>query len=127
MAERIGLHEQLCNVLSSFGVWLWGSHDFSENENVQESIEEEARKHVYYQPPESFKMSYPCIVYEKSRMNSMYADNNPYTMQKGYTVTVIDKNPDSAIPEKVARLPMSRFDRHMVVDNLHHDVFTIYY
>lgn len=82
---------------------------------------------VYFQPPESLKMKYPCIRYERSQARTEYADNAPYTYKKRYTVTVIDRNPDSEIPDKVAMLPMTAFDRHYKADNLNHDVFTIYY
>ncbi len=82
---------------------------------------------VYFQPPETIKMKYPCIVYERSSGNTKFADNNPYIHKKRYTVTVIDKNPDSEIPDKVAQLQMSTYDRHFASDNLNHDVFTLYY
>ena len=32
---------------------------------------------VYFQPPESYKMEYPCIVYERSALTTRFADNNP--------------------------------------------------
>jgi hypothetical protein len=42
-------------------------------------------------------------------------------------VTVIDRNPDSEIPDKVAALPMTLFNRWFAADNLHHDVFNVYF
>ncbi len=83
--------------------------------------------HVYFQPPEARCMEYPCIVYEREYIESEYAENVPYLHIKRYSVTVIDKDPDSIIPDRIAALPMCRHDRHFVNDNLHHDVFTIYY
>jgi len=41
-------------------------------------------------------------------------------------VTVIDRNPDSDIPDRVGDLPLTRRSSHFVADGLHHDVFTIY-
>lgn len=82
---------------------------------------------VYFDPPESVKMSYPCIVYERTDADTKYADNCPYHYTKAYQVTVIDRNPDSNLPDKVAQLPMCRFARHFTADNLNHDVFIIYY
>lgn len=32
--------------------------------------------HVYFQPPETVKMKYPAIKYERSDMEIMHADNN---------------------------------------------------
>lgn len=81
--------------------------------------------HVYFQPPPSFMLSYPCIVYERSNIRTKSADNVPYKLDKEYTITVIDSNPDSVIPDKVSELPRCIFDRHFVTDNLNHDVFNI--
>lgn len=44
-----------------------------------------------------------------------------------YELTVIDKNPDSDILDRVASLPMCAFERHYTADNLNHDVYNIYY
>jgi len=80
---------------------------------------------VYFQPPPSFMMSYPCVVYNRSNIRTKFADNLPYLHRKQYTLTVIDANPDSEIPDKVADLPTCIFDRHFVSDNLNQDVFNI--
>lgn len=80
---------------------------------------------VYFQPPTT--MAYPCIVYPMDNARTQFADNSPYRFTKRYQVTVIDKNPDSEIPDKVAALPMCAFDRFFVADNLNHFVFTLYF
>jgi hypothetical protein len=82
---------------------------------------------VYFQPPPSLTMSYPCIVYERSNIDTKFADNNPYSLETRYMVTVIDPNPDSTSPMKIAALPKCNFDRHFTADNLNHDVFSLYY
>lgn len=82
---------------------------------------------VYFQPPETIKMSYPCIVYERASGDTKFADDIPYIRHKKYNVTVIDRDPDSEIPDRVATLPMCVFDRHFTSDNLHHDVYVLYY
>lgn len=84
-------------------------------------------RNVYFQPPETVRMSYPCIVYQRNDEVNQFADNRPYMHDKQYILTVIDKNPDSAILDKIAELPRSHYDRHFTADNLNHDVFTIYY
>lgn len=83
--------------------------------------------HVYFQPGSNVTMQYPAIVYERDSSDSTFADNRPYYYQHRYTITVIDKDPDSAIPDKVAHLPMTIMDRHFVSDNMHHDVFLMYF
>lgn len=125
MDRRILLHTKLCDILASFGVWLWDPFNF-ETDDLQKAIREEAARHVYFQPPEGFRMAYPCIVYERKGIDSRHADNEPYLTQKRYQVTVIDKSPDSLIPDKVAMLPKCRHEQYFASDNLHHDVFTLY-
>ena len=83
--------------------------------------------HVYFQPPESVKLQYPCIVYKLSGMPEGYADNLPYFEHRKYQLTVIDEDPDSKLREKVAKLTWCRFDRPFVSDNLNHFVFTLTY
>ena len=82
---------------------------------------------VYFQPPESVKLVYPCILYEYSRASHIYADNITYLFKKAYTVTVIDRDPDSEIPDKLKDFPMCTYDRTYIGDNLYHFVFTIFY
>lgn len=84
-------------------------------------------RNVYFQPPPSLKMKYPCIVYERARIDTDYADNNPYILNKVYYVTYIGDDPDSDIPDKLARFQYSAFQRHYVSENLYHDQFRIVY
>ena len=82
---------------------------------------------VYFQPPTNTKIQYPCIVYKRGFADTEFAGNNPYRYTKRYMVTVIDRNPDSAIPDKIASLPMCLFNRFYTADNLNHDVFNLYF
>lgn len=82
---------------------------------------------VYFQPPANIQMVYPCIVYSRYAALNLYADNAPYRHTKRYQVTIIDRDPDSVIPDKVAALPMSEFSQHFVTDNLHHDIYSVYF
>jgi hypothetical protein len=82
---------------------------------------------VYFQPPTNIQLKYPCIIYKRDFADTKFADNKPYAHKRRYMVTVIDQNPDSEIPGKVATLPMSLFNRFYTVDNLNHDVFSIYF
>ena len=72
-------------------------------------------------------MQYSCIIYHRDDIHFRYADNIPYRYAKRYMVTVIDRDPDSAIPDSIALLPYCSFDRSYVADNLNHDVFILYY
>lgn len=82
---------------------------------------------VYFQPPKSVQIKYPCIIYNRSDIKTDFADNNPYVYKTRYTITIIDSNPDSKIPEKIGMLPMCVFDRHYTSDNLNHDVYSLYF
>lgn len=84
-------------------------------------------KNVYFQPPATVTMAYPAIVYQRSNLDTKFAGNRPYRLTKQYEVTVIDRDPDSPFPDRVAALPMSRFSSHFVVDNLNHDVFSLFF
>lgn len=84
-------------------------------------------RNVYFQPPASVSMKYPCIVYQRDYQDNKFANNLPYSQTKRYAVTVIDRNPDSEFPDKVAALPLSSFTRHFTADNLNHDVYNLYF
>lgn len=100
--HRIKLQQELCSILGT--------------------------KNVYFQPPESVKLVYPCIVYELSSGATTYANDMPYTFQRCYQVTIIDKDADSKLIDKLAyHFPKCRFNDSFVYDNLYHYVYTIYY
>lgn len=101
MGTRLDLHEIFCSTLGS--------------------------RNVYFQPPETIKMNYPCIVYERSSNDTRFADNRPYKSIRRYTATIIDKNPDSQLPDKLGGLSLCRLNRVYTADNLNHYVFDIYF
>ena len=84
-------------------------------------------RNVYFQPPDGTQLKYPCILYVRSSENTRYADNVLYNSTRRYTVTVIDRDPDSYIPEKVGNLPMCSFNRHFKTDSLNHAVYNLYF
>lgn len=101
MGQRLELHELLKNILGS--------------------------GNVYFQPPPSVAINYPCIIYKRDYLDTKFAGNKPYKQKKRYQITVIDRNPDSLIPDKIAALPMCVFDRHYPADNLNHDVYKLFF
>lgn len=84
-------------------------------------------KNVYYQPPESIKMSYPAIKYSLKDFRLEHADNKPYYKSRCYEITVISKNPDPEYINKLLEFKRCKFDRHYKSDNLNHYTFTLYY
>jgi hypothetical protein len=83
--------------------------------------------HVYFQPPATVQMVYPCIVYQRDNAITEFAGNKPYGYTTRYQVTSIDKNPDSVVPLRIAEQPMCLFNRFFVVDSLNHDVYNLYF
>lgn len=101
MATRAELHTVLCDILGS--------------------------TNVYFQPPPTVKMKYPCIVYGRSNDDTTFADNYPYRHVRRYWITVIDPNPDTVIPDKVAMLQLCLSDRIYTADNLNHYRYNLYF
>lgn len=84
-------------------------------------------ENVYFQPPMSIKMNYPAIVYSLSEIKNKHADNMVYNQKRAYQITVVDKNPDSMISDKISMLPYCKFSRSYTADNLNHFVYTLYH
>lgn len=92
-----------------------------------QTVLEQMTSHVYFQPPSNIRMNYPCIVYNRDGSDVDRADNVLYRHAKRYQVTVIDRNPDSNLPDKVEELPLCQFDRFFAADNLNHHVFNLFF
>lgn len=90
-------------------------------------VRPDGKANVYFQPPESVKMNYPCIVYARDRIDNSHANDTVYKQAIRYSVTVVDSDPDSEIVTKVSKLPTTYYDRGFKADNLNHDVFKLYY
>ena len=84
-------------------------------------------ENVYFQPPTNIQLKYPCIVYKRDFAETKFADDKPYNHTKRYMIMVIDQDPDSDIPDKVASMPMSLFNRFYTADNLNHDVYSVFF
>ena len=102
MASRLKLHEELCEILGS--------------------------RNVYFQPPKSTQMKYPCIVYSKDSIDKHNANNKAYLKTNVYDGVVIDRDPDSTILDSI----VDGFSKCSVngcytADNLYHFPFKLYY
>lgn len=102
MRDRLGLHEELCTLIGS--------------------------RNVYFQPPESVKLIYPCIVYSISKDSDIYANDSQYIRHDGYDVTTISKDPDETFKEELkSTFTYCDWVRSYISDNLNHNVYKIYY
>ena len=83
---------------------------------------------VYFQPPESLKIKFPCYIYNFERPDTLRADNRIYRIHDRYQLTYITKNPvDPLIDETLLHFTHIALDRHFTKDNLNHYIYSIYY
>lgn len=100
--KRLELHEKLCTLLGS--------------------------RYVYYQPPANINMHYPCIVYQPTPNDDIYADNARYMVWFSYKVQIIANDPEfelfDTFPDNFdhCRESAPRFAQ----DNLNHANYTLY-
>lgn len=101
MPSRLDLHQKLCKILGT--------------------------KFVYYNPPESVILQYPCVVYSKSKPFVIKANNKNYKMNNKYSLTVISNDPDCEIPNAIINnFEYCSIDDNFVSDNLYHYKLTLY-
>lgn len=107
MASRLSLHAELKSLIGSRA---------------------DGKNNVYFQPPESVKLVYPCIVYEFDKPETKRADNKVYKFTQCYKITVIYKEPDYDLPNTILHyFTHVDIDRYFVSDNLYHTVLSLYY
>lgn len=82
---------------------------------------------VYFQPPESIRLSYPCIIYHRRKIDTSHADNKPYLLKDAYRVVLIESDPDSPLPKQVASVETAFHEQFFTKDGLNHNVFSIYF
>lgn len=84
-------------------------------------------ENVYFQPPESLKLDYPCIIYQLADIETRHANNKPYSHDKQYQVILITKDPDNIFKDILSDLPLCTFERFYTSQNLNHYVYRLYF
>lgn len=85
-------------------------------------------KEVYFQPPGSVQMIYPCIRYKKGRPSTDRADNRLYRFAQGYELMVLETDPDSPIAKYIVEnFQMAEINTVFVSNNLYHTSITLYF
>lgn len=85
-------------------------------------------RNVYFRPPESIKIKYPCIIYDLDDKRLSKADNLNYLKRNRYSVQYIDYNPDSEMPDAILeKFKYSSFERSYCADNLTHWYMRLYF
>lgn len=93
-----------------------------------EGIYGEGNAHLYFQPPEGFKLKYPCIVYQKDTGDHKFADNKVYSFMQAYQLTFMSKDPDNVVVDTLLdEFKYARYGRNFKVENINHDVVILYY
>jgi hypothetical protein len=96
--------------------------------DLQEVLEELlGSEHVYYDPPATLKMVYPCIRYSRTGLNVDNADDTKYRKINQYELIVISKKADPEVVEGILELPYSSLGRPYKADNLNHYPITLYF
>lgn len=82
---------------------------------------------VYFQPPESQKLKYDCIVFKDITPYTKRANNFVYILNHKYRATYITSNPKSPIVDRMLR-EFQMIDRvnDFITDGLYHYVYEIY-
>lgn len=85
-------------------------------------------KNIYFQPPTSIKMKYPCLVYKLDIPRMENADDRVYKKTWRFQLTYITKDPDDIMIDKILdHFSMISFSRNYVTDNLIHNIYNLYY
>lgn len=80
-------------------------------------------KKVYFQPPSTERLQYPCIIYSLNKIDTKYANGGRYLSVPSYNLILIDYDVESILQKKVLDLSGDchvRFDRYYTADNLNH-------
>ena len=85
-------------------------------------------KAVYFQPPSTKKLEYPCIIYQFEGYEERYGNNKEYLAWPKYSVTVVDYDVESMLPVYMKAIRgnyIVNLNRFFVSDNLNHWVFNL--
>lgn len=83
---------------------------------------------VHFQPSESIKLTFPCILFKFEGFKDFFANDGRHMLREKYSVTHVYQNPEADLKEEIlSAFLFASFDRQYIADNLYHDVYTIYY
>lgn len=97
--------------------------------NLQEELEALLEsENVYFNPPESVQLSFPCIIYSLDEIDIRKAGNKVYLKNRRYEVIHISDDPDDTLPEKILEhFANCSYTRQYKAENLYHNVLQLYY
>lgn len=82
---------------------------------------------VYFNPPETVKLNYPCFICNLSDIKGLRADDKRYLGYERYTLTYITRDYADETPYTVLNdFEYSAIERIYSADHLHHYVLTLF-
>lgn len=66
------------------------------------------------------------VIIERSGSQNFFADNILYWGKKRYTVTLVERAPDSLVPDRIEAFPAT-YDRRFVRNGQYHTAFQLYF
>lgn len=109
MGSRLDLHSEFKSLLGT-----------------SSKIGNEAR--CFFQPPESLKLTYPCIIYSRERPDVTRADNLMYRRVHRYAVNYLTFDPDDSMIDTIeSHFPMCRLVRVNTLNGLNHYHYDLFY
>lgn len=96
--------------------------------SLQAQLESLVGNNVYFQPPASVYLSYPCVIYNLSVGDIKRADDRIYHYTQRFELIFIYRQSNMEIIERVLEtFPMCSLSRVYIADNLYHYAFNLYY
>ncbi len=86
-------------------------------------------RNVYFQPPENFKIKYPCFVYHMVPGDTRYANNLMYMHTARYTIKYITQEAETLdfVRTVLRSFNLCSHSQSYTSDGLYHEVFDLYY
>lgn len=95
---------------------------------IQSKLRSLGINNVYFEPPQTIKIAYPCAIFHRGTISSRSADNRTYKKDDSYDLQWICREPDSEMVHTILEeFRMIRHIRHFTADGLHHDQFKLFY
>lgn len=86
------------------------------------------QNNLYFNANEKSKLSYPCILYYRVAPKVKKANNIRYKVENQYRVTVIDRDPDSVIPDRIVEtFEYAYITTNYTSEGLNHTIIEIKY
>ena len=74
--------------------------------NLQEVLEHiPGVSKAYLNPPESVKMTYPCIRYSLKDIDTKHANDLAYSKKRCYELVLIHEDPNNTVVDEILSLP----------------------